>query len=109
MTLPDRILAKLARDHRGRGRAIKRRDLWHYARLFDADITDRRLRDIYSHLPVVACEEGIFYPIREQELKDFKAYLMAKVYPCYERYKRVAQAHPHLVPDDSIQQELPFG
>ncbi len=106
MTLPEIILKKIAKDHRGKERAIKRRDLWYYAKLFDPDITDRKLRDIYSKLPVCVYEGGIFYPIRTQELEEFKEYLMAKAIPCFTRYKRVARAHPHLVSDDSIQMDL---
>ena len=106
MTLPDIILKKIARDHRGRDRAIKHEDLLQYAHLFDVGLTDRGLRNIYSKLPVCVYEGGIFYPIRTQELEDFREYMKRKAIPHFERYKRVAQAHPHLVPDKGEQMGL---
>jgi len=102
MNLETIIHAKIFRDHRGKENTIKRRDLLEYARQFDHDITDRQLRAIYSQLPVCVCEEGIFYPIRGQEIEDFKYYLLKKIAPMRERWYRVAKAHPELLPSGQL-------
>ena len=102
MNLETIIYAKIFKEHRGKENAIRRSDLLEYARHFDPDITDRQLRAIYSGLPVCVCEEGIFYPIRTQEIEDFKHYLIKKISPMRERYYRVAKAHPELLPSGQM-------
>ena len=106
MTLPEIVLDKIARKHRGKERAIRREDLLQYVQLFEPTVTDRVLRNIYSKLPVCTCDQGIFYPIRESEMVDYQAYLKSKAIPLFDRWKMVAQAHPHLVPAKGKQMEL---
>ena len=108
MTLPEIILDIIRKDHRGREGAISRGDLREKLRLWSVVIDDRRLRDAYSKLPVCVCEEGIFYPICTQEMEDFREYMKRKAIPHFDRYKRVALAHPHLLPAKGKQMEL-FG
>jgi len=60
-------------------------------------MTDRELRNIYCQLPVISSEAGIFWPIRKEELKDFKSYLKSKAIPLFNRYKMVAEKHRHLI------------
>ena len=73
-----------------------------------------------SFLPMAAISDGYAGTVepevrRWREIKKGFTHVangdivMAKITPCYARFKRVAQAHPHLVPDDTIQGELPFG
>ena len=106
MTLSEIVLKKIALSHRGKERAIKREDLLRHARLFDATLTDRGLRNIYSKLPVVTCDQGIFYPIRTKELEEYQIYLKSKAIPLFDRWKMVAQAHPHLMPEKGEQMRL---
>lgn len=98
------IFAKLYSEHRGRDEAIKRDALLRYARIFDTAITDRELRNIYSRLPVCVCEQGIFYPIRGQEVQDFLVYLRKKAMPMMVRSRMVAEYHSTLL--NSFQLEL---
>jgi len=106
MTLPEIIRKKIAVSHRGKERAIKRDELLRYARLFDASLTDRSLRNIYSKLPVCTCDQGIFYPVRESEMEEYQRYLKSKAIPLFDRWKMVAQAHPHLLPARGEQMRL---
>jgi len=101
MELSEIILDKIKCNHRGKENAIKRKDLL----LFCAEhgygeypylmisLTDRQLRNIYSQLPVVTCNKGIFYPIRREEVEEFREYLRKKAIPLFERWKRVADVH----------------
>jgi len=100
------ILSYLKRHHCGKENAIKRDDLLKYAQLWDLEMNDRELRRIYSQLPVVSSEEGIFWPLRTEEIEEFKFYLLKKVNPMIKRFRMVAQAHPHLVKNGSKQLEL---
>ena len=100
------ILAKLISDHRGRERAIKRDVLLDYARIYEPNLTDRELRNIYSQLPVCVCEQGVFYPIRGQEVQDFLVYLRKKAMPMMVRSRMVAMHHRELL--NSLQMELPL-
>jgi len=100
------IFSHIKRHHRGREQSIKRDDLLKYARLFEPKLTDRELRSVYSLLPVCTCEEGIFYPIRSGELEEYRRYLEKKAIPLFERFRMVAQAHPHLVKNESEQLKL---
>ena len=103
MNLETIIHAKIFKEHRGKENAIRRGDLLEYARHFDSDLTDRQLRAIYSELPVCVCEQGIFYPIRGQEIEEFKRYILKKIGPMRDRYCRVAKAHPELLPSGQIE------
>ena len=109
MTLPEIILKKIALSHGGHERAIRREDLLQFARLYDRGLTDRALRNIYSKLPICTCDQGIFYPVRTQELEEYQRYLKSKAIPLFDRWKMVAQAHPHLLPARGEQMELFHG
>lgn len=68
---------------------------------------DRQFRIIYSQLPIVTCDKGGFYPIRKEEILEYRDYLRKKAIPLFERFKRVCNAHPDLTGDE-VQLEL-FG
>ena len=106
MTIPEIIFKIIRTNHRGRENAISRDDLREKLRVWSVVISDRSLRDFYSKLPVCTCDQGIFYPIRPQELEEYQAYLKSKAIPLFDRWKMVAQAHPHLVPERGEQGEL---
>ena len=97
MNLSEIILEKIKADHQGKENSCKRRYLLSYARYFDPDLTDRQLRNIYCQLPVISCNDGIFWPIRKEELGGFKSYLKSKAIPLFNRYKMVAKEHRNLM------------
>lgn len=98
------ILAKIFSEHRGQENAITRDELLDYVKNFDSTITDRELRDIYSHLPVCVCNDGIFWPVKGKEVQDFLVYLRKKAMPMMVRSRMVAEYHSELV--NSFQMEL---
>jgi len=74
--------------------------------MFSVEITDRELRNIYSRLPVVSSEDGIFWPICVEEIEEYRRYLEKKAIPLFKRFRMVAQAHPHLIKNGSEQLKL---
>lgn len=111
MELSEIILEKIKDDHRGKENAITRKKLLSYCNsyayrqfpFFIGSFTDRQLRIVYSQLPVVTCEQGIYWPIRDSEITEFREYLQKKAIPLFERWKKVADAH---LSDDKKQMEL---
>jgi len=55
-------------------------------------MTDREFRNIYR-----TCDKGGFYPIRKEEILEYRDYLRKKAIPLFERWNRVRAAHPDLV------------
>lgn len=106
MNLPDLILVKLKAGHRGRENAVKRDILLNFCRAFEPSLTDRELRKIYSELPVCSCNEGIFWPIRHEEIDEFEAYLKGKAKPLFDRFRMVAARHRNLLSEKFTQWEL---
>ena len=104
--LSDIILNKIKRDNKGKENAITRKELLFYCREFEPDLTDRQLRNIYSRLPIISSEVGIFWPIRESELYDFEIYIRKKALPLFIRFKMVAKEHKKLLSEKFIQQEF---
>jgi len=110
MNISEIILEKIKRDHQGKENAIKRKDLLLYCNYltYNSDshlmgsLTDRELRNIYSQLPVISSSDGIFWPIRKEELNEFKFYLKSKAIPLFNRYKMVAEKHRHLMEDGEV-------
>ena len=115
MNLSETILDKIEHHHRGKENAITRKELLSYCNsyayrqypFFRGTFTDRQLRIAYSQLPVASCNTGIFWPIRQEELYEFQAYLKKKAIPLFKRYKMMAEEHWNLMkPDDTIQWNL---
>lgn len=104
MDLSSLILDKIRKNHRGKENAIRRGELLRFCRLFDPEITDREMRQIYSQLPVCTCEKGVFWPIRESEIDEYYSYLKKKALPLFQRWKRVAQVHRKLLSERHIEQ-----
>lgn len=100
------IEEKLKRAHRGKENAITRKELLKFAKAWKPNITDREIRIIYSQLPVCTCEKGIFYPIRKEEIQDYKIYLKKKIWAMLARWEKVVQAHPNLFSEDGEQRKL---
>lgn len=104
MSLSDFILSILRAHHRGRANAITREDLLNYLHSLGYGLSDRDLREIYAELPIVSSSRGLFWPESRAELEEYRLYLKAKAIPLFERWQRVAQAHPELI--DAQQGEL---
>ena len=91
--------------HSGKENAVTREDFMvrHVYAVFS--ISDRQFRQLYSQLPICTCDKGGFYPIRPEEILEYKEYLRKKAIPMFERFRRVCDAHPDLT-DDEGQLEL---
>jgi len=104
MTPSEFIIQNLRTYHRGKVRAITRNDLAWLLTENGYHLTDRELRAIYADLPICTCEKGLFWPETNAELEEYRQYLKAKAIPLFERWQRVAKAHPELI--DLKQMEL---
>lgn len=100
----DLILHVLRTYHRGKSRAITRDALRDYLRQMGHEMSDRDLRELYAELPIVSSPQGLFWPETAAEIEEYRQYLKAKAIPLFERWQRVAQAHPELI--DARQGEL---
>ena len=108
----EKVLSLYKKHHAGRENAITRakfisKHRWFGLRPF-LYLSDREFRRIYSQLPIVTCEKGGFYPIRTEEILEYRDYLRKKAIPLFERFKRVCDAHPELW-DDMDQLDLFYG
>ena len=63
------------------------------------DLSDRQFRQIYSRLPIVTCDKGGYYPIRKEEILEYRDYLRKKAIPLFSRFRRVCDAHSDLIGD----------
>lgn len=106
MNLSEIILSKIRSEHRGKENSIKRKYLLNYAHYFEPDLTDRELRNIYCQLPVISSEQGIFWPIRKEELDEFEEYCRKKALPLFLRVKMVMEEHKDLRTGEYVQKEL---
>ena len=107
MNLSKIILEEIKDYHQGKEDAIKRKDLLAIINfVYDIDLTDRELRNIYCQLPVISSEAGIFWPIRQSELDEFEAYCRKKALPLFIRVKMVMEEHKDLRAGKYIQKEL---
>ena len=105
MNLSEIILENIKKSHQGKENAIKRKDLLAIINcVYDVELTDRELRNIYCQLPVISSERGIFWPIRKEELDEFEEYCRKKALPLFIRVKMVMKEHEHLRAE--IQKEL---
>ena len=102
------IIMMFLEKHKGREKAIARKELLTMLLPYmpedeKLETKDRKMRRIYEKLPIVSCAEGLFIPIRQEEIEQFKAYLKAKAIPLFNRFNLVAQAYPRLLPEKGIQ------
>ena len=97
------ILNLYKRYHGGKENAITRMDFM--TRHAYWDISDRQFRQLYSQLPICTCSTGGFYPIRGEEIKNFREYMKKKAISLFERFNLVYNAHPELT-DNVGQMEL---
>lgn len=107
-----RIMEVLNRDARGRERAIVRDEVDRRLKIWCIDIGDRHFRDIYSSLPVCVCNQGMFIPIRPEEVVEYRRYLGPKIPPekIEIKIRRILATWPALRPKPkAIQLDLDMG
>jgi len=102
--MKEKVLRIYKEYHSGRENAITR-DRFMSKHIPAFIISDREFRQIYSQLPICTCSKGGFYPIRPEEILEYRDYLRKKAIPLFERFRRVCNAHPGLI-DDEGQLEL---
>jgi len=105
------IIMMFLRKHKGRESAITRKKLLGLLLPYmpedeKLETKDRRMRRIYEKLPIVSCAEGLFIPIRAEEIEGFKLYLRAKALPLFNRFSLVASKYPRLAINGMKQMEL---
>jgi len=100
--MKEQILQIYKQYHSGKEKAITRDD---FRREF-IWITDREFRNIYSQIPICTCNKGGFYPIRKEEIEEFREYMWKKAIPHFERFNRVRDAHYPELTGDIDQLEL---
>ena len=101
------VLDIYKKNHSGKENAVTRSSF--IFRYLDGivGISDREFRNIYSQLPIVTCSQGGYYPIRKEEILEYRDYLRKKAIPLFSRFRMVCDAHPGLA-DDMLQLDL-FG
>ena len=95
---------ELMQAHKGRERAVPRERIFLELRIFVPDLTDRKFREMYCHLPIASCEEGLFIPASAAEVEEFREYLKKKAIPMLERYRRILAYYPNLSPESKGRQ-----
>lgn len=107
-TIRARIMQILS-SHRGRENAIPRKELAEkLERRFAIFIEDRKLRSIYSTLPICSCEDGIFIPRTPGEIQKYREYLRPHMAPekVQARITILLTTWPHLVSPVGRQLEM---
>lgn len=79
--LSNKLMEMLQARARGRENAVTRDELLYQLGLFRPNLGDRKFREMYAGLPVCSCVDGLFIPVKPQEVLDFKAYLEKQVGP----------------------------
>lgn len=93
---------------RGREKAMPRSELLHHLQLWEPKLCDRRMRDIYSELPVCSSPEGLFIPRTTREVLDFKEYITKAHGPILaaRRVNVIYSFYPNLRPVAEVQGSL---
>lgn len=110
--------------HRGREKAVPRKELEHHLRLFEPKLSERTVREIYAGLPVASCEDGLFVPKTSREVLDFQEYIakahgpviaarrVSVIYSYYSNLRPMTETQPELFgqePGSSRKTALGFG
>jgi hypothetical protein len=93
-------LMEFFQGHRGRAQTIRRERVLDYLRKFEPGIDDRKLRKLYSSLPICSCPEGLFLPKSGEEVEEFRMYLSKAWGPIVadRRVKLIYAFYPSLRP-----------
>jgi len=73
------ILGLYKRYHSGKENAITR--VKFISSYWEAHFSDRQFRQVYSQLPICTCSKGGYYPIRREEILEYRDYLRKKAIP----------------------------
>ena len=103
MTLPEIILSKLEREHRGKDFAIHIDVLLKYLKGDNPQLTNRKLREGYEGLPVHGTNEGLFVPGSPRERQELIE-LCEKKIRAYARKRRALKNYT--VKEEPMQMEL---
>jgi len=106
MKLPDCILGILEKGHRGKRRAILRRDLLDELKKMYPELKDRTMREYYENLPVHGISTGLFVPGTDKE-KNELIELCEKKIRAYAKKRKILKKYQ--IKTDPIQLELPHG
>lgn len=69
------VLMNYFQHRRGKEHATPRGEILRFLKTYDPSVDDRRMRRIYSGLPVCSSDGGLFLPKRPEEVEEFRAYL----------------------------------
>ena len=107
MTLPEIILSKLEREHRGINNAMRREDLLQYLWRYDPGMTDRIMRKLVKlNSRICSCEKG-YYIAKHKHESDYSInYLKKKIFPLWDDIKRIQDAYPEFYEQGQL--ELPL-
>lgn len=97
--------------HKGRDKAIPRKELEHHLRLFAPTLGERTVREIYAALPVCSSEAGLFVPRTSREVEEFREYITKAHGPIIaaRRLSIIFAYYPSLRPIEEVQAALDFG
>jgi hypothetical protein len=98
--IPTKILEVMNTHCRGRKNAQPRAWIETRLRHWSIDITDRKIRAYYAGLPICSSEDGLFIPIRPDEVQEYRRYLEPKL-PAAKidlKIRRIVATWPHLCP-----------
>ena len=105
INLKDLILNLIKFNHRGKNKAIKRRELLLYCRQIDPSLSDRELRRIVEELSEICTSpKGYFMPENMKEVDETIEYLRKKALALLQRAKRIEEHYKSLF--DSSQRRL---
>jgi len=95
------VLGLYEKHYRGKENAITRDEFIEtYWGDYLPNPGDRQFRRIYSNIPICTCSKGGFYPIRQEEVLEYRDYLRKKAIPLFQRFRMVCKAHPELINDE---------
>jgi hypothetical protein len=106
-----RLLTFIEHAHRGRENTITHADLLREMQLFDITLDDRVLRKLCSELPLCSCDAGVFFPLRVEEVIEFKEYLTKNGGPIVaaRRVAIIYERMPKLRPLADVQRNIDFS
>ena len=111
MNISDLILEKLESEHRGRSRAIKRKDLLSYLHEQGAKVDDRGMRlAVKENKKICSCEDGYFIARNYEEVEYSNRYkhkkAMALLKDIGDKKKAYPQFYSEDPPQEPVQEEL---
>lgn len=90
---------------KGKDKAIKRNDLWHF---LNSDVvwnyvSDREMRATYEDLPICGSSKGLYLPENKAEIDEQIKLHWSKIYAYFRKIDILEHYH---IESDSVQKEL---